>query len=391
MLFSQLCRAVMFGRGISAMTSQQDRLLNLTTTVSSEAQAVETESIDPAPWSTWADGDWNWRPHLEASETAFDSASSTSRADRLASEPTPAAPAVETILEGFFSSILPTVHLEISATGWETEVGAAPTAPRQQNLEPQETEASSGYIIDVALPPPITHNGVTLRPVPVTSTATVTVGGGFLMPSVVVDVQYAAGSSVLPVGTPVVIENAVIELQTDSSGFTVLVADDTTTTLSTQTVPDVQAAGSTTSIEFVESTESIKSIESTKSAESITTTAPIHISTTVIDGTTEYVFAGQTLAPDHPVTVGDIPISIATKDGSTVLFMGNLTTTFVGGRATTPASASGSATITTSTSGRVTSLDQRPASTTSNARGSNSFNGVLGYVAMTAAIILSIY
>jgi hypothetical protein len=53
----------------------------------------------------------------------------------------------------------------------------------------------------------------------------------------------------------------------------------------------------------------------------------LQIATTVVQGTTMYVLAGQTLAPGQPVTVDGITMSINTSGGLTVLAVGTVTTT----------------------------------------------------------------
>jgi hypothetical protein len=220
----------------------------------------------------------------------------------------------------------PTVHDETTADGWETD-SQDPSVPQSERLHPPHLEASeSGFTgptstgrqvpgdvrpgttaathrnPPVVTPPTITRNGVTVKPVPVTSTSIWINIDGAPLTTEVIDYQFVADSSILEIGSPITVNGEVISITTDSSGNTLLVAGDTTTTLadSSQDVEAAQITGA--SDEF-------------------------SISTTVIQGTTKYVFAGQTLAPGQPVTVGDTPISITTSDGNTILVVGTITTT----------------------------------------------------------------
>lgn len=220
----------------------------------------------------------------------------------------------------------PTVHDETTADGWETD-SQDPSVPQSERLHPPHLEASeSGFTgptstgrqvpgdvrpgttaathrnPPVVTPLTITRNGVTVKPVPVTSTSIWINIDGAPLTTEVIDYQFVAESSILEIGYPITVNGEVISITTDSSGNTLLVAGDTTTTLadSSQDVEAAQITGA--SDEF-------------------------SISTTVVQGTTKYVFAGQTLAPGQPVTVGDTPISITTSDGNTILVVGTITTT----------------------------------------------------------------
>ncbi|KAF2734189.1 hypothetical protein EJ04DRAFT_250906 [Polyplosphaeria fusca] len=103
------------------------------------------------------------------------------------------------------------------------------------------------------------------------------------------DPAYAVGSTVLAVGQPVTIDNTAYELTTNEAGSTVLIAGSSSTTLAAPT--------------------------------------DLSISTMIVSGITQYVIEGQTLFPGHPITIADTPISLTTSSGSTILAIGNMTTT----------------------------------------------------------------
>jgi hypothetical protein len=113
-------------------------------------------------------------------------------------------------------------------------------------------------------------------------------------------VQYVVGSSTLALDHPITIDGTVISLTTDSAGATILVAD-----------------GSSSTIALAAPTEALG------------------VSTTVIDGTTQYIVGSQTLAPGHPITVNGQALSITTSAGQTILVVGTLTTTISGAATTT--------------------------------------------------------
>ncbi|KAF3053706.1 hypothetical protein E8E11_011553 [Didymella keratinophila] len=228
----------------------------------------------------------------------------------------------ESSATGFEGPSSELAHWESSATGWEqtghrdlsSETSRYRTIevtddPWTKNLQPsqtaapaQVTSAPSKTITDYPPPPAITHNGVTVRPIAVTRQATVTLSDGSVTTTGQVKFQVAIGSSTLKIGNPVTINNVVFDVTTDAAGSIVLHAGDLTTTLPRPTAGEVRTVADDTP-------------------------ARLNIATSVTSGTTLYVFAGQTLAPGQPVTIGDTPISITTSGGQTVLYVGDRTTT----------------------------------------------------------------
>ncbi|KAF1935451.1 hypothetical protein EJ02DRAFT_460361 [Clathrospora elynae] len=233
---------------------------------------------------------------------------------------------------------VPTVHTENTADGFETDAPQETPPPESirsvfhpPHLEWSEsvfneptttsgprsptlvsTQYSTDFPPEVTQPPAptvFTHSGLTIQSVPVMTAKTATGEGGLVRTSKGVDYQYVINSITLVIGSPTTINNIPVALTVDSSGSTVLIAGEMTTTLS---VP-----------------ASVPQMAQTPDA-----AAAITIATTVVEGTTKYIIAGQTLAPGHPITVGNIPMSIATGDGSTVLIVGDMTTTFTDGHAT---------------------------------------------------------
>jgi hypothetical protein len=164
------------------------------------------------------------------------------------------------------------------------------------------TTAPRKTVAEYPQPPAITHDGITIQPTAVTRKSTITLPGGALTMTESVEFQVAVGSSALNIGTPVTVNNIVVGLTTDAAGSTVLHAGDMTTTLPKPVAGAVRT---------------------------VTENAPgrLNIVTSVIDGTTKYIFSGQTLAPGQPVTIGDTPISIAAGNGETVLYVGDKSTT----------------------------------------------------------------
>jgi hypothetical protein len=207
--------------------------------------------------------------------------------------------------------------IEVTANGWAIPTAAVvpPSYTPQVSspmgwATPLVSSPQVVFLPQVTPPPAITQGGITLRPVPVTSVRVTTVDGKPTTVEALINYRYVAGSVTLQDGKPMTINNIVVALSINSAGSTVLVAGDQTTTMPP---PDRgNQAGQTTG-----------------------TSSAVTISTTVIEGTTKYVLAGQTLAPGQAITVGGIPISIGTRDGSTVLVMGGSTTTFAGGPTTT--------------------------------------------------------
>jgi hypothetical protein len=113
--------------------------------------------------------------------------------------------------------------------------------------------------------------------------------------------QYLIDTSTLSFGQPTTVDGSVIELTTDVSGSTVVIAGDTTITL-----PALAPAPQITS--------SLDNVLET-------------IETTVVSGTTQYVIGSHTLAPDHAITVEGTVISITTYSGNTFLIVGDKTST----------------------------------------------------------------
>ncbi|KAF2789115.1 hypothetical protein K505DRAFT_378446 [Melanomma pulvis-pyrius CBS 109.77] len=112
--------------------------------------------------------------------------------------------------------------------------------------------------------------------------------------------RYAIGSSLLTPGHPITLDGTTIAVTTDPAGAIVLIAPDATTTL-----PDPAPAPTTSSLDNILA----------------------HLSTTVVSGSTLYVFASQTLHPGHPVTLDGTVVSLATSSGATMLVVGTQTTT----------------------------------------------------------------
>lgn len=217
-------------------------------------------------------------------------------------------------------------HAEISTSGWENQYHPSPPLtqttryepgnPRTDDPEPtqpplpdkpregqsQITAKPSKVITEYPPPPAMTHSGVTFEPIVVTHRPTVTLPGGALTTTDSVEYEVKVGSSTLRIGTPVTVNDVVVSLTTDAAGSTVLLAGDMTTTLPRPTAGEVHTV-----------TED--------------TPGRLNIVTAIVGGTTKYIFAGQTLAPGQPVTIGDTPISVATHDGQTVLYVGDKSTT----------------------------------------------------------------
>jgi hypothetical protein len=283
-----------------------------------------------------------FKPHFESHVTGFETPTSLGRDVGTTSLPQPD---VVSIIQSFLTTAMPmmpvpSIHLEKSEDGWQeasqslviqtgdqhapmievTADGWATTAvvppsytPQITNTIGRATPQVSGpqvvFLPQVTPPPAITQGGITLRPVPVTSVRVTTVDGKPTTVEALINYRYVAGSVTLQVGKTTTINDVVVALSVDSAGSTVLVAGDQTTTL------PPPARGN-------------QAPQTTGSSSAVT------ISTTVIEGTTKYILAGQTLAPGQAITVGDIPISIGTRDGSTVLVLGGSTTTFAGGPTT---------------------------------------------------------
>ncbi|KAJ4369901.1 hypothetical protein N0V83_005665 [Neocucurbitaria cava] len=211
---------------------------------------------------------------------------------------------------------------------------------------------------EITQPPILTRHGVTLRPVPVT-TMRITINNGITSTLELANYQYMFGSFTLTVGLPVTVDGVVVALRTDSDGSAVLIADDTTTTFSAL-------------------------LQGYQTAQQMNTVNALSISTIIVEGTTKYVFAGQTLSPDQPVTVGDTPISIVVVGNSTILVVGDATTTLHGGLVTEAVTELGPSTA--ATPEVATSNDiARPASTSAKAAAGRS--KVVGRLLTTVAAL----
>lgn len=126
---------------------------------------------------------------------------------------------------------------------------------------------------------------------------------GILATAIANEYEYVVGSSTLSFGQPTIIDGTTVALTTDVSGSTVLINGDITTAIPAL-VPAPTLTPSDTILD--------------------------DLSTTVISGTTKYLLNSQTLAPDHPITVDGTVISISTNSGTTVLMVGDKTTTLEG-------------------------------------------------------------
>jgi hypothetical protein len=267
------------------------------------------------------------RPHLEVSESGFERAPATkdvTKSGSNAQTARPGQPDIGSIIQSFLTTALtvvapkPSGHIEKSEDGWiiatptpeagpHFEVstdgfGHSPThefqIPQVTAPGPKITPRPYVHIPVVTPPPAITQGGLILQPVPVTSVRVTTIDGRPTTLDAAIDYRYVAGSNTIEVGAPQTINNVVVAMSVDAVGSTILAVGDLTTTLP----PPVRGSQATQAVA---------------------------LSTTLIDGTTKYILAGQTLAPGQAITVGNVPISIGTVDGgSTVLVMGSVSTTF---------------------------------------------------------------
>jgi hypothetical protein len=330
----------------------------------SSAKSPESNGAYTATWSTRYGGGTNSKVHVESSVTGFETI--TGAETRKIASSTPGidiGSIIGTLFPPSTTYAAPTVHPEEPVSGWETGypsysdvhtssaaahvekpttgweesfVPPVPTSvspgghheiPASQNnyepgkpgpnealptqqqspskpggVQPPMTTTPTTTITEYPPPPAVTHDGITIQPTAITRKSTITLPDGALTMTESVEFQVAVGSSTLNIGTPVTVNNVVVGLTTDAAGSTVLHAGDMTTTLPKPVAGAVRT---------------------------VTEDAPgrLNIVTGVIDGTTKYIFAGQTLAPGQPVTIGDTPISIATSDGNTVLYVGDKSTT----------------------------------------------------------------
>ncbi|KAJ8113533.1 hypothetical protein OPT61_g4360 [Boeremia exigua] len=177
------------------------------------------------------------------------------------------------------------------------------TAPaRPEDDQAPVTTIPNKVVTDFPPPPAITHGGVTIQPIALTHKPIVTAPDGSLTTTDEVEFQIPIGSSTLSIGTPITINNVVVSLTTDAAGSTVLYVGDLTTTLPKPSAGELRTVAGN---------------------------APerLNIATSIVNGTTKYVLAGQTLAPGQPVTLGNTPISIAFNKDGTILYVGDKTKT----------------------------------------------------------------
>lgn len=346
--------------------------LNLTTTAPWDPTESEPP-IDFDPSRSRA-----LRPHPEWTEDGFEVTTSTEVNHEGRLPFSSKKPDIGSVIESFLQTAGPkitsqeVVHIEKSEDGWGelTQSPPAPSAIRQ----PEQIELSRGGISTPAAagvsvnnmpqvtpppvapipqprPPPVitigTYSRLTLTPVPVTSVRVATVDGKAVTVSSIVDYRYVVGTATLQPGTSTVIDNQAVALKVDSSGNTILEVGGQTTTLPAR-------------------------VKAPQLAQAVSSVQAVKITTTVLEGTTKYLFSGQTLAPGQAITVNGVPISIDVRGQSTVLVMGNVTTTFFdgGGTATTTTAewgASGAATFGIPRS----ATNKQPAATSINAGSRN--------------------
>jgi hypothetical protein len=356
--------------------------LNQTTIASPDATSTEPSWTEPEI-ETYTPSR-NYRPHPEASATGFDELPTTTT--MLRNDHTTAAPPdIGSIIQSFLTTAMPvapapSVHTEQSQDGWlevtpqpptgsttpaihgphmeistdgfgdpTTRVVPAPDNGPQVTTPVAQTTPPPYVPIPVVTPPPaITQGGLTLSPIPVTSIRVTTISGVPTTVEATVNYRYVIGSSTLALNTPTTINNIVVALSLDSSGSTVLIAGDQTTTLPAPPRAPQQALTASQQL------------------------SNLQISTTVVQGTTQYILAGQTLAPGQAITVGNIPISLGTNaQDSTVLVVGDVTTTLPGSddrpRSTSSPSSGGASSTATATTGigGGTGSSNRPGTTSS--------------------------
>ncbi|KAF2031585.1 hypothetical protein EK21DRAFT_110714 [Setomelanomma holmii] len=356
----------------------RDAPLNLTT-------IAPWEPIQTVPTGTSSHPSALFKPHLESKADGFDGLP-TATINRNIVTTTPTVPDIGSLIQSYLSATIVissaagAPHLEQSQSGWgdATQDESTPTPIFHPPHLEAPADDSDGVITPpvysarlttpaaeaqpiVTPPPVITKGGLTLQPEPVTSASVVTVDGKATTIAGVVGYRYVVGSATLAIGATTTVNNVIIALSLDSTGNTILVADGQTTT--------VAPAAQYTQL-------------------ALATHGPqgIVVSTTVIDGTTKYVLAGQTLAPGQAVTVGTVPISIGTAGSSTVLVLGDVTTTLPV-RTMTTATGPGSSTTATPTVGSGNGKSS-PATTSAKAeagdsrRASWSLVRAIGFVAL---------
>ncbi|KAF3000820.1 hypothetical protein E8E13_006600 [Curvularia kusanoi] len=239
--------------------------------------------------------------------------------------------------------------------------------PEPKGDQPPVTTAPGRLVTEYPPPPALTHDGITVQPTAVTQKSTLTLPGGAVTTTEQVEFQLAVGSSTLSIGTPITINNVAITLTTNSAGSTVLQAGDTTTTLPAPTPGVVRTVAADTP-------------------------GRLNIVTAVIDGTTKYIFQGQTLAPGQPVTIGNLPISIATGAGNTVLFVGDKSTTLPAGGSNIKTLA-GSPSSTVGVQGTGTNTDSAGATSTATKKSGSSLtrraDGILAYLILGIGLMIT--
>jgi hypothetical protein len=250
-------------------------------------------------------------------------------------------------------------HWEISTDGFGHPTGQGAPGPQVTSAGPKVTLPALVPIPIVTPPPMITQGGLTLQPVPVTSVRVTTVDGKPTTLEATINYRYVVGSATIPLGTPTTINNVIVAMTVDGSGSTVLVAGDQTTTLA----------------------PSARGSQATDSPQAIA------ISTTVVGGTTNYILAGQTLAPGQAITVGNVPISMGTRGGSTVLVMGDVTTTFAAGPIASDGSAPAAGTLGVTGGVGRGGGDATTTSARSNAPSVRTTNWVLSGILAIAALV----
>lgn len=291
---------------------------DVSATLNETASPTEIPDVEPPETHTQSR---QLRPHPEATitEGLGDVPTITSIGRDGIKTATP--PDIGSVIESFLTKTLtaapapiPSVHTERSESGWEVITQSRPLVIPSPAAGPHWELSTDGFgqqhtnqvpgpgsipgpysAIPVVTPPPaVTQGGITFTPVPVTSVRVTTVDGKPTTLGSIVNYSYVVGTATIPINSPTTINNVPVAISINAEGSTILVAGGQTTTLS----PAPQAAQA------------------------------ISISTTVVDGTTKYIIGGQTLAPNQAITVGNVPISIGANGRSTVLVMGDLTTTF---------------------------------------------------------------
>lgn len=289
---------------------------------------------------------------------------------------TSASVASPTVAESTVSSWLPTTLQEASVSKF-LQLHSPDIGEAEGSYDHKVTGLSGKLILETTspfyvtspqiTPSPVTmQNGLTILPVLVSSLETIADSAAATTTSYVVSYRYVIGSSTLLLNDPMTVNDIVILLSATPSGPTVLIAGDITTTLPaiTRSVPVAQSPG---------------------------LAAPLIVMTTVIEGTSKYVVSGQTLAPGQPVTVGGIAMSISTNSGSTILVVGNYTTTFPGTSATSTAIEWRPSTIVSAGSATFTNI-ATPAVTSKNTGNDKirRLDGVLGMLLSVVALLAQI-